>query len=97
MDAAGLLASTAAMRWIGVTKRNNAEKVIDAAENRIIQNHIESQRKMYSVKLLPGNYLEISSSTQLTESLLIHSHPPLFSSLELIDHQPPAVTDRSWH
>jgi hypothetical protein len=35
MDAAGLLASTAAMRWIGVRKSSNAERAIEPGENLI--------------------------------------------------------------
>jgi hypothetical protein len=35
MDEAGLLASTAAIRWIGVTKSSNADRAIEPGENLI--------------------------------------------------------------
>jgi hypothetical protein len=82
MDAAGLLASTAAMRWMGVTKRHNADRAIGAGGIFMTQNNTASQNKPSNHKLMDSNYLEKYGSTQIIESLSIHPHPPLsFSAL----------------
>ena len=57
MDAAGLLVSTAAMRWMDVTESSKADSAIEREENFMMQDNKNPPTEMSSVKRLATNYL----------------------------------------